>query len=58
MPPASAQMGAKRSFYKIETANHFTTCKPTDKDDPMYKILLKVLRSVKNDIRIDISGDN
>jgi hypothetical protein len=59
VPPASAQNGGKHNFYKIETANHFTTCKPTDKNDPMYKRLLEVLEGcVKNDTRINISVDN
>jgi hypothetical protein len=53
VPPASAQMGAKHNFLKIETANHFTTCKPKDKNDTMYTKLLEVLKlCVKNDTRI------
>jgi hypothetical protein len=59
IPPALAQNGAKHKFYKIEIANHFTTCKPTNKNDPMYKRLLEVLEDcVKNDTRINISVDN
>jgi hypothetical protein len=59
MPPASAQMGAKHNFYKLETANRFTTCKSIDKNDALYKKLLEVLElCIKNDTRIDISRDN
>jgi hypothetical protein len=59
VPPTSAQMGAKHNFFKIETANHFTTCKPKDKNDTMYTKLLEVLKlCVKTDTRIDILSDN
>jgi hypothetical protein len=59
VPPTLAQNGVKHNFYKIETTNHFTTCNPIDKNDPMYKRLLEVLEGcVKNDTRINISIDN
>jgi len=59
VPFASAQIGAKKNFYKVETANHFTTCKPTNKNDPMYKRLLEILECcIKNDAKINILVDN
>jgi hypothetical protein len=59
LPFASAQIGAKKNFYKVETADHFTTCKPTNKNDPMYKKLLEFLECcIKNDAKINILVDN
>ncbi len=58
VPFASAQIGAKKNFYKVETA-HFTTCKPMNKNDPMYKRLLEILECcIKNDAKINILVDN
>jgi hypothetical protein len=59
VPFASAQKSAKKNFYMLEAANHFTTCKPRNKNDPMYQILLNFLeRCVKNDGTIKILVDN
>jgi hypothetical protein len=59
VPSASAQKGAKNNFYKVETADHFTTCKPRNKNDPIYKKLLEFLECcIKNDAKINILVDN
>jgi hypothetical protein len=59
VPFASAQKLAKRHFYKVETTNHFTTYKPMNKNDPMYRILLDILECcVKNEDKTNILVDN
>jgi hypothetical protein len=59
VPFASAQKLVEKNFYKVETANHFTTCKPMNKNDRMYRILLDILECcIKNDAKINILVDN
>ncbi|CAK9236445.1 unnamed protein product [Sphagnum troendelagicum] len=44
VPFASAIQLSNNNHYKIEDANHFTICKPPNKDHPSYYLLLKCLR--------------
>ncbi len=44
VPYVSAIQLSNNNHYKIEDANHLTICKPKNKDDPSYFLLLQCLR--------------
>ncbi|CAM6016409.1 unnamed protein product [Sphagnum balticum] len=44
VPYVSAIQLSNNNHYKIEDANHLTICKPKNKDDPSYYLLLQCLR--------------
>jgi len=43
---ASAMRLSNRNFYKVESANHFSVCRPSSRDDESYQKLLSVLNPI------------
>ena len=52
--PASAMQLAGNNFYKLEDCNHTEVCKPVNKDDASYSILVNILKNSRQGTKPDV----